>query len=455
MTAVVDSTTKPLRIDRLVLGGAGNRVHALLGAIYELRDCLDSCHHFIGVSAGAIIATLLALRRSVKEIVIEERQFPFTIHYTWFIQAAWQLLWHGNGLIPIEELRAYIAGILDRSRNLVASSQSSGRSTTTDTMPSELVTFDYLYHHNGMTLEIQAMDWHTGEPFLFNRRLTPDTRVVDAITASCAIPVVFSPFEFQGRILCDSAVFFGLPWNMLHSMTQMTQSDPQNRQVGQAKSSKGQAMRVAETKQHFMPVLDADTGHTIAEPFTVGIRLSSVCIHGQAFCKRPEVHTRLALPSAVSTSYSKLQDALRMATCTAVSGLDRIHQLSEAAYYGTHRLLKSIDSNLGLYDDSKSSANQSIVDKSYGAETWSWSQLVYWLTHLNGGSSIESKSNGSSSHDGDMLRGLHHHQNIIHVYVDPVRYGSKLYSLCPSDQDKRDMFKQSRRDARAWRKELQ
>jgi NTE family protein len=64
------------------------------------------------------------------------------------------------------------------------------------------VTFDRL----SLPLKIVATDLHTGEKVILS-----DGRVVDAIRASIAIPMIFSPWEIDGRLLIDGGASDPLP----------------------------------------------------------------------------------------------------------------------------------------------------------------------------------------------------------------------------------------------------
>jgi len=55
-------------------------------------------------------------------------------------------------------------------------------------------------------LQIVATDFMTGEPVILSQG-----RVMDAIRASIAIPMVFAPYEVDGRLLTDGAVSNPLP----------------------------------------------------------------------------------------------------------------------------------------------------------------------------------------------------------------------------------------------------
>ena len=217
-------------IDQLVIGGAGLRFSALLGALYALRKRIKSTKHFLGVSAGALIGTLLALGCTAKEMFLKEKDVSFTIHWKMIASAFWQFARYGNGLIPNSELRNHIQSVMEHLRP-----------------GSSHLTFAQLYLERRCTLEIQTFDWHEATRVVFSRALTPDALLLDAITASSSIPFVFSPFEYRGKILCDSAVFAGVPWASLlwrHHIGKL-----------------------------FMPVVDPVTELKIDEPLVVGLLL--------------------------------------------------------------------------------------------------------------------------------------------------------------------------------------
>lgn len=55
-------------------------------------------------------------------------------------------------------------------------------------------------------LRITATDLDLAEPFLFSRETTPDAEIPDAVVASSAIPMFFTPVSYGGRDLVDGAV---------------------------------------------------------------------------------------------------------------------------------------------------------------------------------------------------------------------------------------------------------
>src|SRR5581483_9234667 len=101
------------QIDRLVIGGSGGRFPGFLGALYKLRPHIKNTRHFVGVSAGSLISTLLAMGCTAKQIMLQEKVLPFRLHFHWIVLAIWQFFRYGNGLIPNSELRSYITSVLE------------------------------------------------------------------------------------------------------------------------------------------------------------------------------------------------------------------------------------------------------------------------------------------------------------------------------------------------------
>ncbi len=216
-------------IRRLVLGGAGSRYTALLGAVYKLRYRLQKTKHFVGVSAGGVLSALLAMRCVAKELMIKEQELPFRFQFQWIFSGLWHSLVYSDGFVPIAKLREYLSELLEK---LVPQSST--------------YTFKRLFEIYGTTLEIQVLDWHKAKKVVFSRQNSPEMLVLDALTASCSIPLVFSPFVYEGTIYCDSAIFSGAPWSSLFN-----------------KDNHGHL---------FMPVYD-EQGEKIKDPLTVAIIL--------------------------------------------------------------------------------------------------------------------------------------------------------------------------------------
>lgn len=73
---------------------------------------------------------------------------------------------------------------------------------------SELIDFDRL-NDGGARLIVTAVDQRTGEDVVFD---SAETRLtVDHLMAGCALPLIFPPVEFEGRLLVDPSLSANLP----------------------------------------------------------------------------------------------------------------------------------------------------------------------------------------------------------------------------------------------------
>ena len=183
---------------RLVFTGGGTRclvfVEALI--VLEAAGVLERVEEYWGTSAGAFVATLLALADSVGDV----RKCMYATDYIKFrdidvnnllnINKSWGLD-NGNSLI------AEITRIIELIRP--------GASA-------------YLMS-DIPNLTIVISDLSTHEIVLCSAQTYPSLPVVDAIRASMSLPLFFRPYihEESGHIWVDGAVGANFPWGLLPS----------------------------------------------------------------------------------------------------------------------------------------------------------------------------------------------------------------------------------------------
>ncbi len=154
----------------LALGGGAARGIAHIGVLHYLEERGVKPCCIAGTSAGSIVGALYCSGRSVEELI----QIASVM--------SWKDLIHlsipRKGLISSSLLRKtlekYIGGI----------------------------TFDELK----IPLAVNAVDLLEGEEVLIT-----EGPVLDAVTASCAIPGIFSPFRFNRRLLVDGGLLDNVP----------------------------------------------------------------------------------------------------------------------------------------------------------------------------------------------------------------------------------------------------
>jgi NTE family protein len=182
----------------LVLAGGGVAGIAwLLGAIDSLAQAgvmLDVADVIIGTSAGSCAGTQLATGQLAEAIAMQQRAAPSEIA----VQADLAALWAKfaelaqGATSEREAMQRYGAYALTAStvgepeRKVAVASR-----LPVKTWPAR-------------ALKITAVDAHSGELVVFDR--DSGVALVDAVTASCAVPGVWPPATIGGRRYCDGGM---------------------------------------------------------------------------------------------------------------------------------------------------------------------------------------------------------------------------------------------------------
>ena len=187
---------------RLLFSGGGLRIIAFLGALQTLEEhhLLMCVREFCGVSAGAFIATMLALKYSLADIqrICTEYNFgnlrnlePETILE--FIETF--------GIDPGDKLEFLIHTLL-KYKNLPSTA-------TFKDLPS---------------LRIWASDIQIATLIEFSAKLTPDIPISFALHASMAFPLYYIPLKHPstGHLLADGGIYDNYP---ILSLTQQEREE--------------------------------------------------------------------------------------------------------------------------------------------------------------------------------------------------------------------------------------
>ena len=76
---------------------------------------------------------------------------------------------------------------------------------------SSKITFEQLAKLKQTSLRILACDIETAKYFELSAKTTPKTMIVDAVYASCAIPIYFQPSRICGKLLVDGGLIHSFP----------------------------------------------------------------------------------------------------------------------------------------------------------------------------------------------------------------------------------------------------
>jgi NTE family protein len=206
------------RPDVLVLGGGGVLGEAwMIGVLSGLEDAtgfdLRRCEHFVGTSAGSIVAARLvagesprrpASRRSSEDSVVAREQPATSLGGAAFEVArragGWALA-AGAAFVPLALGLAAPGGALVRAAMLRR-------------VPRPRARLDELRRRIERTgarfdgrLRIAAVDRRTGRRVVFGSPGAPRATVAHAVEASCSVPWLFAPVMIGGREYVDGGVW--------------------------------------------------------------------------------------------------------------------------------------------------------------------------------------------------------------------------------------------------------
>jgi NTE family protein len=161
----------------LALGGGVVRGLAHIGVITVLEEEGIELDYIAGTSAGSIIAVLYSAGINASKL----REFALNFHW-WRIARP---VWPRRGLVSFDRLARYL------EKNIGD------------------IQFDELH----IPCAVVASDIETGE-----RVTIRSGPVIPAIQASCSVPGLVTPVEWNGRLLCDGGVTDMLPVTALREM---------------------------------------------------------------------------------------------------------------------------------------------------------------------------------------------------------------------------------------------
>ncbi len=206
------------RPDVLVLGGGGVLGEAwMMGVLAGLEDAtgfdMRRCEHFVGTSAGSIIAARLAAGESPRR--------PAAVHPSKEIHIAREQPVSSLSIAAIEVARragawalAAAAAFVPLALGLAAPGGALLRAAMLRSLPrprGNLAELGHSIEHAGARfdgrLRIAAVDRRSGRRVVFGAPGAPRTTVAHAVEASCAVPWLFAPVVIGGREYVDGGIW--------------------------------------------------------------------------------------------------------------------------------------------------------------------------------------------------------------------------------------------------------
>jgi predicted acylesterase/phospholipase RssA len=185
-----------MSVENIVINGGGTTIFNTYGALKQSNlDGIwshDSVHSYYGTSAGGIMSVIMALQYSWEELD------------DFIIKRPWQNVWKINVLNTYEyylnkgvygiELYYDIFGPLFRGKDLELT-----------------ITLKEFYEVSKKNIYLYAVKVSTFEITEFSHVSHPDMKVLDALHATAALPILFKPAEYEGELYADGGFLLNYP----------------------------------------------------------------------------------------------------------------------------------------------------------------------------------------------------------------------------------------------------
>ena len=188
----------------LSLSGGGIKGIAHIGAIKALEEENIKVDYVSGTSSGSIVATLYACGYNADEMHEIFNKYAKDFHY-----------------IDFENIKKFFKNIFT-GKGIVIDGLNSG--TKISKLINEVCGKKGIYNINQIKkpLIIPAVNIETEELYVFsncnfknkteNVKYINDINIGNAVQASCSFPGVFSPCNYNGKLLVDGGIAENIPW---------------------------------------------------------------------------------------------------------------------------------------------------------------------------------------------------------------------------------------------------
>jgi len=241
---------KPVKKIAFVLSGGANRGALEVGVLLALLEHDIRPQILVGTSIGAINAALLAINptlegaRHLEEMWREASEKIFVRRD--YVSGMWRLVTAKSSLYDSNKLRELLKSFFPENVSLFS-----------DIKDAELY--------------ITAVDLNSGELRVFGTDRSQS--ILDAMMASAALPILFSPWQYEGRSYVDGGVVSDLPMRVAvdAGATELYAIDIGPLQFGR-RTPKGILHVVGQT-------LDAVVSHQLVDEYSWSAKLPKEAIH--------------------------------------------------------------------------------------------------------------------------------------------------------------------------------
>lgn len=164
----------------LVIGPGAMGFYAMLGHLKTIEDRLSDVQEISGASAGSILAVMLALGKSIDEVI----DISLKLNISDLVKVNLKCFLHRYGFVDVEAMRSKFV---------------------------EICGCDPTFAELEKKIYISAFCVNTGKTEYFSVDTHPNMKVLDAMSMSIAIPFVFSSMKFNGNTYVDGGTVESIP----------------------------------------------------------------------------------------------------------------------------------------------------------------------------------------------------------------------------------------------------
>lgn len=168
----------------LAFSGSGFKVPAHIGALSCLLKENLKIVEVAGTSGGSIVASFFASGKTIEELTSMSLSYSWKNLLRFSLYSAIRYGSYCDGSSLFEFLKKELYGIK--------------------------------FSDLEVGLKVVATDLITKEPVIFSQETTPDVYVSFAVRASCSIPLVYAPVEYEDKLLVDGSILNNIPVDTLN-----------------------------------------------------------------------------------------------------------------------------------------------------------------------------------------------------------------------------------------------
>lgn len=191
-----------MNIDTLIFSGGGVKGIGFIGCLKALCNYnhifqINKINHYIGTSAGSIIATMLAIGYNINEI----EEIIINIDFNQIINInsdnILQII-NKYGIVDGDKFEKTIRIIIEKISN-------------------KDLTFLELYQIYHKKLTINSVSIYDKKNEYFNYINTPHLNISKAIRMSCSVPFLFQPYQYNNKLYIDGCVMDSICINQINT----------------------------------------------------------------------------------------------------------------------------------------------------------------------------------------------------------------------------------------------